>query len=147
MASRVLIWPFDLHLSIFALCFFHYWSWIWGGGGRTTHAVYKQSGDEQISAELGPGQCLQTRTNQRQRRLRMRLDGPFTRALVKLGVGWTFCRLESGRRVSNREPVWCVHRVDSDHYEVSVGAAAEGRRVLPTVSEPRLQLSSAGHAR
>lgn len=113
------------------------------GKDRTTHAVYKQSGDEQISPELGPGQSLQTQTNQHQRRLHMRLE----RALMKLGVGWTFCWLESGWCVSNREPAWCVHRVDSDYYEVSVGAAAEGRRVLPTVSEPRLQLSSAGHAR
>lgn len=47
------------------------------GKDRTTHAVYKQSGDEQISPELGPGQSLQTQTNQHQRRLHMRLDGLF----------------------------------------------------------------------
>lgn len=39
-----------------------------------------------------------------------------------------------------------VRRVDSDYYKVSVGAAPESSRVLPTVSKPRLQLSPAGHA-
>lgn len=39
-----------------------------------------------------------------------------------------------------------VHRVDSDYYKVSVGAATESSRVLPPVPKPRLQLSPAGHA-
>lgn len=42
--------------------------------------------------------------------------------------------------------VCAVRRVDSDYYKVSVGAAAEGGRVLPPVSEPRVQLPPAGHA-
>lgn len=42
--------------------------------------------------------------------------------------------------------VCCVCRVDSDYYQVSVGAATESGWVLPSVSKPRLQFSPAGHA-
>lgn len=40
----------------------------------------------------------------------------------------------------------CVCRMDSDYNKVPVGAASEGGRVLPTVSQSRLQLTTAGHS-
>lgn len=75
------------------------------------------------------------------------LDGLFRCPLMKLGAGWSFCLLLWIRLVCIR-PELCVfvHRVDSDYYKVSVGAATESSRVLPPVSKPRLQLSPAGHA-
>lgn len=63
-----------------------------------------------------------------------------------LWVGVSACCLESGCRVSDVNCVCDVRRMDSDYYKVSVGAAAEGSWVLPSVSKPRLQLSPAGHA-
>lgn len=40
----------------------------------------------------------------------------------------------------------CVCRMDSDYYQVPVGAASEGGRVLQTVSQSRLQLPAPGYS-
>lgn len=142
--------------------FFHYRSWMRGRSliGCSALANEQQKGQN----DKNDAHCVQTVWWWADKRLAQSLSGTGTSSacarhalMVYSNVctwSWVWvrvsaCWLESDWRVPDLECVCfvcCVHRVDSDYYEVSVGAAAESSRVLPTVSQPRLQLPSAGHA-